>query len=573
MPTRRLSIRTGLAAALAAGLALAAPARAGELLIETSLADDGALRVRYTPPAGERQITLLGGGDGTRRVWAEMARPADDCTQIDAAQRKLQLREGCSRAEIRIRPGLLAMYATYEVAQDIGGTGLLSHTSHFVATVPGHDLRWRWLPPSKGYLLLEGQVRREPAELRVEAATLDAALADPRRPPMEARMVYLGRAEPTPLPGGELLRDPRLDEARFTRIRDTLVRVLSRLDQLYGERPAGPVAVITSTAEMQGHHGDVDTLRMMRLRLDADAERDRQQPDTGLRLFVTHEAVHWWNMGVYRSDPDRPWMHEGHASWMALLLSAEQRPLAAEDWQREIEGALNRCLMRRGNLPSAALPPGYPAQDDPYACGQTLMMAAQLQRARPGDRPAERLATLHRGRRTVLSPADFGAWADDGADGPMQRLLLDPALGFRDGLRALLAPWIDEQPLRPGQPLPAALSRQLGMPLMAALMQADCGGTDFWTLNDGFRLGTQLRCAHLVGGQELVTLQQVPLTDPVGAWQAVRAACAAGTPLRAGDRQGGSIELPCPQRLPEMPLQALWRLKPAALSRLGLVPG
>jgi hypothetical protein len=538
-------------------------------LIETSLSASGELQVRYTPPEGQRQLPLWSRSAGTRQVWIKMARPADDCARFDADG--LLLREGCASAAFLVKPALLNLNATYEAAQDLSGTGVISHTSHYAATLPGQALRWRWLPPQDGYVLFEGRVWREPAELFVSASQVDAARAgraDGSNVSLMAhRMAYIGRAPLIEVPGGTLLRDPQLDEQRLARIQHVLAQSLGRLSQAYGTRPAGPVAVLTSTADLQGYHGDTDEFRMMRLRLDRDAARD-QGSDLG--QFVRHEAVHWWNSGVYRSDPNRPWLHEGHANWVALLLADEAGEMTPAAWLQEIEGALTRCLLRRGNQPAIKLPPGYSVNEDPYACGQTLMMAAQLQRAGRGDSPLQRLAGLHQGSKKMLEAGDLADWADAGPQGAMHRLLLDPGVGFADGLRAVFGAWLDETPLLPGQPLPASLRRSLGAPLMATISMGDCGGQDFWTLNDGFRLGTKLRCQGLSPGQEVVTLQRVSAEDPVGMWQAVRRACDAGQRLQVGYRAAPPTEVACPANLPEIPLAAIWRLKPSALGRLGL---
>lgn len=559
---------------------VATSAAAGELLIETELADDGALLVGYTLPAGQPALRRLLDNETARQVWRDHVRAADACTEIDGELLRLRTDLGCSRLRVRVAPALLARYATYEPAAPIADTGLLAYSSYYAAALPGHGLRWRWLAPHGGYVMYQGRVERRAAELKLPAGDVDALLARLAEPDAfhaigGSQYVYLGRAPLIEIPGGVLVRDPRLDEQRLAEIRHMLHLAMHKYGRAYGRMPNGPVGVVASTAELPRYRGEVSEGRVMGLWVTRTPEANRQP--LNIQRFIAHEAAHWWNQGVYQSAELRPWLHEGHADWLALLLLREGKLIDDGRTRATIEAALNRCLVVRGQRPAATLPTGFRAGDDPYACGMSLMLMAQAQQLqrRPGTAALPLLAELHRGRREPLDARAFAAWADGGPQGPMRELLDDARLGFADGLVARLAALglVETLPLDASAELAPALRAPLAGELLRALVAADCGNEGgFRAQDDGtFKLDGALQCASLRAGLELVRIGPHRLADaPVAAWREVDEACAAGRNINIEYRRGSDTALACPPTRPALPTRQLLRLTSDALKRLGL---
>jgi hypothetical protein len=587
----------GLALGLAAGLAAyavhaapaiqatpaaqAAPASAamppGELLIEFSLAADGTMALRYTPPAGVRQWQLLNDTPAVRDFWRQQVSADPGCTRVHGLQISLVDDPACQQASLHVRPALLARRATYEAATPVSDTGVLLYTGFYAARSPGHGLRWRWHAPAGGHVLHQGRLHRQAVDQVVTAeaqatslaSTMDASASLLRG---EHQYVYLGSAPALPLDGGVMVRDPALDEQRAQRIRDTLAQAMRALGQAYGQAPQGPVGVVAYTASTPGFQGDVTGERMMGLRLQRQPPTG--EPDWPLQRFLAHEVAHWWNMGVHASDPARPWLHEGHADWVALLLLRQAGQLPDERAHALITDALHRCQLARGQRPAATLPSGWQADDDPYACGMVLMLLAQAQRAVDTGTPLQRLAGLHRAGQ-VLTEAGFAAWADGHtpAPGPMARLLQDPAVPFATGLLARLQALdlVDTQALAANQALPRDLQNNLGARLMRALMAADCAGTvSFWTLDAGFQLDGSVACRQLQPGGVVSQVAGLPaMGDVVGAWQAMASVCAHAPTVAVQYQDGRTGQATCPTPMPTLPAVQAVRLRPDALTRLG----
>lgn len=383
--------------------------------------------------------------------------------------------------------------------------------------------------------------------------------------------------------GGTLVYDAALDETRLGVIDQMVKLAMQRLGASYGRSPAGPVGVVVTTVDLNGFdfHGDASQGRMMSLRLPLHS--DPSQAAVQIQRVVAHEVTHWWNAGVFSSDSHQPWLHEGHAEWTALLIMRSQNIMSREDLLAHLEGALNRCLFVRGDRPAATLNAGFGPGDDPYACGLSLMLLAQVQNGLRGQDPSQpsplnRLATLHQYGRE-LDAAGFAAWADGAAQEPVRRLLLDPSASFAPGLveRIKALSLGEGRPIQPGMVLPPALSTPAATQLMRGLMASDCGGPPgFWTRPDAFKLDERMTCQTLRLGQEAMALNGVSLlADPAGAWQVLTERCAGrdsatGRPLTIQYRQGPGTDMACPVPLHSMPIKYVISLDKSALAKLGL---
>lgn len=568
---------------------LAPLAHAGEMLIETTLADDGALLVTYTPPAGVTTLRRTRIDDVSNGFWQNQVRSLDDCAHVDALGIVLRADPPCQRARLRVEPVLLARQATYEGAQPMAGQGVLAFMGYYLIALKGHSLRWRWLPPSGGYVLHQGGLHHDVAEQVLDSDDVDAALQALNTPHAWHQLgaqqyIYMGRAPSEALPGGVMIYDPALDESRRHTIHDMLDVSMRSLAAAYGRWPAGPVGVVVTTSDNPSFHGDVTEGRMMSLRLPLHPERP--QPAAEMQRFIAHEVAHWWNMGVFHSDSHQPWLHEGHAEWTALLIMRSQNLMSRGEAVTRLEAALNRCLSVRGGQVAASMNTAYGRGDDPYACGLSLMLLGQVQHnaqaasqtANAGQSQIERLATLH----TVdheLNVADFSAWADGSTPGTMRQLLLDPNQAFDTGLvRMVNALGLGQsKPVQNDTVLPKSVAIGLAEKLMQTVMAPDCGGSSGFTrLPDAFKLGGRLTCQTLRLGADVVALNGIALlTDPLRAWQGFADACAqhgevSARPLSIQYRQGLATDLACPAVVPSMPLKQLIVLDESALAKAGL---
>lgn len=563
-------------------LLLSGGARAGdaaELLISQRLLADGSLEVAYTPPPGQRELKFFDADSDAHQRWrGAMMKPQGSCTELTDTSIRLRASPECRTAVVRIQARTLALDATYEPAQPLSdGSGVLAYSGHVAVLLKGQALRWRWSPPQGGIVIHQGRVFRAPVEQRASAEQVDQALAgapfEVTREIGAAQYAYIGSAKGLELlAGGNLLLDPGLDRPRAERISRVLKYSLERLSKLYGIALPGPGAVVTAVSELPGFHGDTTSGRMMRLRLPTQVET---MPGTTLERFVTHEVVHWWNSGVFGTDQQRPWLHEGHAEWMARLLMREQGLIGDEELRADIESNLNNCVIARGSKAAAAMKPGRQG-DDVYACGMSLMLLGQAQR-NAFDRKTvalAQMAPLHRMGR-VLDVGAFVEWADAGSpQAAMAQLLQDPKQAFDSGLLAQLKALgiADGEDVKRSEQMPQGLRIKAAGSLMSALMSSDCNGAvGFWTLPKTFRLDTQFKCSSLRLGEEVLTLAGVEvLADPMAAYAAVASACQQAQGLKVGYTSGAETTLACPTVLPALPLSQLIRLRPDALRRLSL---
>jgi len=571
-------LKRGRACLALAWLTLAGAASAGELLIEQRVADDGALLVRYTPPEGVRELPLFDRSQTMAIVWGEMATPLDSCATITLKPRvTLQLNEGCTSATFRITPRVLSRRATYEPAFAIGPSAVMSYTGYYAAALPGHALRWRWVPGDGARAVVSGRVATQAVDRAITAEQVAFAAKDGGNTAAGWAALaaneysFLGKAAQESLPGGVLIYDGKLDAARLEAVRSTLGSVTARLARAYGVMPADAWAVVASvsSAVRSTYHGDVTAGRMMSLRFNDTPPRDLTNALRQTRWFVSHEVTHWWDTGVFRTDMDRPWIHEGHADWMAGLLMLDAGQTDAATWRADMDTALNNCQLARRERPVATLPTGFNG-DDPYACGHVTWLLAQSLRPRDAA-PVDIAASLFRGSTAPIDAAAIARWADGPTPGAMRSLLLDPKQGWLSALKRDWGDVIEATELKAGDTLPQPLRGRLTGALMAELMNADCGRMGFWTNADHFLIEAVPACKTLRGDMRVRRIAGVsPFDDPVGAWLAVRAACTAGQPIALGTDGPEPTALPCPSPAPDMPIRDLLRLRPQAMERLGL---
>jgi hypothetical protein len=543
-----------------------AGAQAGVLHIEGRWAEDGSLQVAYRPPEGVRTLQLTHTPQ-LQAWWARHVTPADACTNLDEAT--IRLTEGCRQATLSITPGLLAANAQYEPAQPVGpggaASGVLVHLGAYVAPVAHHGLRWVWTPPEGGHGLWQGRWLTKPMTVDLSAEAVNAALAqrDGRRGPwlqhLQAdQMVYLGRAPSQPFAQGRLVTDERLDEARRGVILDTLNRSTTRLAKAYGVGLVGSAGVVVAVSERPGFHGDTDGARMMRLRLPLQATANDA---AWLHGFVAHEVVHWWNTGRFSTDHQDPWLHEGHAEWMATLLGLEQGWLTLDGLRATVTRAVGDCVDSTFNQTLAQMASQRGSLT--YQCGLTLMLVAQAHhhQTHPNRDPVAQLATLHQGH-THLSRDRLLAWAGH-AD--LRDLLQSSELPLGPGLQAHL----QQLGLAEVRTLAEAdLSPQASRTWLADLMRSDCEGVSFYGFDHEVRLAPNagMRCATWPTEGALQRVEGQPVFGALlSADAALRRACASGRDYRLGFGDGSERAVACPASLPPAPRTQTLAIQATAL--------
>ncbi|MFN7695481.1 MAG: hypothetical protein ACK5O3_15700 [Burkholderiales bacterium] len=552
---QRLSIGSWFGrAALVWALIASAGAQAGVLHIEGRWAEDGSLQVAYRPPEGV-QVLQLTHKPELQVWWARNVAPADACTTLDGSTIRLAM--GCRQATIKVTPGLLAANAQYEPAQPVGPggatSGVLFHLGAYVAPLAHHGLRWVWTPPEGGHVLWQGRWLAHAMTVDLPAEAVNTALAkrDGRQGPwlqhLQAdQMVYLGRAPSQAFAQGRLVADERLDDARHGVILETLNRSTTRLTDVYGVGLVGSAGVVVALSDRPGFHGDTDGARMMRLRVP---QRATANDSAWLRGFVAHEAVHWWNMGRFSTDHEDPWLHEGHAEWMATLLGLEQGWLTLEDVQAAVSRAVGACVDGTFNQTRAEM--ANQRGSLTYQCGLTLMLVAQArhhQRHASGE-PVAQLATLHQGH-PHLSRERLAAWAGQ-AD--LRDLLLSSEAPLGPGLQAQL----QQLGLAEVRTLSESeLSPQDSRTWLAALMRSDCQGVSFYGFDHEVRLAPNegMQCASWPTVGALQRIEGQPVFGAlVSADVALRRACTAGRVYRLGFADGSEQAVACPTSLPPAP--------------------
>ncbi|MBH9576097.1 hypothetical protein [Inhella proteolytica] len=561
---------------LLAACGLVLPTQAASLTVTGSLDAQGRLLVRYEPPTGVRELPFWPPTPHGQEAWRQlMAEAGDACTELGPSA--LRIQPGCRAATLRVRPRVLGAYATYEPAQpQSDGSGVLLHTGHYAVLLPGTELRWRWVAP---HVLQRGRAHRALVELRIPAAEVDQELQhsgwEQQKRIGIAEYVYLGRRAAERQGPAWLALDGGLGAARAAFVRERLLGTLQAYGQAYGRTLPHTGAVVVTLSESPGYHGDTTPGQMMRLRLPRDAAT---MSNEDFSHFIAHEVGHWWNKGLYSSDDAQPWLHEGHAEWMALVQQTQEGQMTPAQMRARVQGALNSCLAARGEMAMAALTGGR-RDGTEYSCGLSLMQLAQAlqtQRQPAAESPLRRLASLHAGSGH-LDAARLVAWAEGDQPGALGRLLNDRGqpfgAGFTQALQALeLA---DVRPVDRSEELDELTRRTQAAHWVRRTMNMDCGGAaSYHGLRQGFKLETGPICKTLRLGQMAVALQGLPLMErPLEAWDAVQAACAQGDTIRVDYADGPSSELACSGEFPPRPLRVLVKLRPDALQRWGIPAG
>jgi hypothetical protein len=628
-PTLRSLRACAALAPMCASLAFAAPpasapAAAADpaVRIRVALDDKGRLTVRYQAPPDVATLAYVDVDPWIdENVRRGLLKPADACGAMTGAG--LTLRHGTECADgalfvatTRAVQGL----AHSEPMQPASDGGVLVYTRYLAVAAPGRPLRWEFVAPAGGYVVDDGA--RHPAGVTREHA-VPSPLPDGATRAGEAAIramhaahyVYLGRSPVTEDGTLTVVRDPSLPEPLVAVVVAAARDAVAAYTLASGSAAGGPIGVVMLAAPKTalvpaGFNGDRAAGRMLRLSF-TDPPRSLSADDAPtIRRFVSHEVAHEWNGGVFQSDTDKPWLHEGDSEWAAWAGLARAGTLPPDMLRLKLELAINRCLVTRGNAPAATMKDGWESRDDPYACGLALQFLAWARH--PSDAgPLAAWGALHR-RYPDLTAASFAAFADAAPDAPapaaarvvpaapvkargkapggaagkastpapaaghpaepsMTTLLLDPHAPFADTYLAALAARVPQLALATGEPDAADLRRGLVRSLFDALATIDCVGADFTVRDDDILIGRELTCRHMKPGKRVISIGGEPLlAHPRAAWRATAQACALHAAVTVGFSDALDEVLACPPQLPAAP--RLVSLPPTALAPLFLLP-
>jgi len=578
-----------IVAALGIAACAAMPGRAAataDPAVEIAFEQDATHRllVRYQAPEDVARLDFLLHDDRIDRVFRTPSmQPVNDCGALVPGGLALRHGAGCEGGALfRIEPRAMGLDAMYEPAQPSSDGGVLFYTGYYAAAAPHSTIRWRFKPAAGDYVIDDSR-RHDAAWDVTPGLVFDGPAAHGDQRDSDAwlvaqhaqQYVFLGHT-PMTLSGGLLwVHDPALPQL----IVDTVGRAGPLAWDAYtrasGRAPDGQTAVVmlsTPAGGRFGYHGDRTEGHMLRLSFaQSDTPPDARRLEQW-STFIAHETAHLWNHGVFTSDQDRPWLHEGDAEWVALNAMHDAHLLSDRALVDELQSRIDACLLVRGDNAAATLRKGRSRQDDPYGCGVALQLLgfARLHALSPTTTtPLAAWGALH-DAHPMLDTAGFAQFFDAGAKPEMQALLLDDKTPFAMTYRARLAALL---PLREssGEPAGEASRLQVAVDLMGLVNQADCGqmGFSLDTAKGEFVLDAGLKCHVLPAGAHVTTIAGVPaIVQPRAAWRALRRACDVAGHVEVGFNGHVPATLACPNPVPELPPQIV--LPDDVLVRLGL---
>ena len=576
--------RLAVAAVLGAGAACAQAAPAVDIAFSLDAAH--RLSVRYRAPEGVSHLDFMLHDPRIDRLFrTPMLRPVDDCATLVPGGIDLRRGKGCGAgAQFVVQPAVVSRQAFSEPAEPSSDGGVLFYTGYYAAAARGVDLRWQFVAGPGDYVVDDG--RRQAGVVTVAPATPGAGVQRDSeawlRQMHALNYVFIGHS-PTESEGGLLwVRDPALPAAAVEAVANA-GRIAWRA---YGEAaqamPPGPAAIVMLRAAQaaegfRDYHGDRTEGNMLRLTfIDPPADPPAAQLEAWAG-FVAHEMAHLWNAGVFGTDFDEPWLHEGDAEWVGLNALHEARVLSDAGFVKRLDAAVNTCLVVRGDAPAKSFPKQWhDGRDDPYACGVALQLLGWAERRKRDPSaiatPLERWGELHR-RVPEMTSTAFAGFFDEGGAPMMRELLLGEATPFASTYRKDLANFVPVQTLA-GEYADAALREQVARRLFAQLEQADCsGGLGFTTYAQTGEMvvDDRLGCRAIPAGAHVVALAGVKaLAQPRAAWIAVRQACAGAKHYALGVANAAPVDVDCPADLPAPPTPI--RLPADVLRWLQLMP-
>lgn len=546
----------GLAATALPAVSAGAPV----VTIDVSTQADGSLLVAYTAPPGIDELAFVDTHLRTHRLFREpMLRPVDDCAIVAEGVIR-RARPQCAALRFAVTPRRLGAAAFYEPAQP-ATDGVLLHTRHYAVTAPGLGLVWQFRARPGQEVVLAGRAS-EQQRAQLGAADVAAALADPDRGRrleqlLADHFVFIGRAETRTHPDFVLLRDAAVPRWLADHVERTAGAALHGFAQGFDAAPRARVTLILLADGQSGvaggrfgYHGDVSRGPTIRLHFVAPAPAEDTNQMLQADEFVAHELAHLWNSDRFRSDPDRPWLHEGGAEWLAAVLLHQLLRVPAYRLGERLQASFETCVLTNGNEPWARLGGGH-GIDRAYACGMVLhaLAYAAVRQHDPALTPLAASAALYR-QAAVLDEEGFARFADRGtpAGRALRRLLFDADVVLVDALVDVLAALGVPHRVVPVAGL-TRLAPHVRVSLVRAIGGGDCARfAGFWTRADYIEFDPDNECRTLPTAARLTSVAGVSLLhDPGRAVEAVAAHCATARSVAIGLHDGQRVEVPCPR--------------------------
>ncbi len=556
--------------------------RVGAPVVDIDVTQDAQRRlvVRYRAPESVTHLDFLMLDDRNDSVVRRpLMKPADDCGALVPHGLTLRHGVGCEQgATFIVQPRAMQLDAMYEPAQPSSDGGVLFYTGYYAAVAPGLALRWHFAPAAGDYGIDDSR-RHDAAWTVAPALVFDGAKPQGDQREDEGwlarqhalQYVFLGHTPMTQTAGMLWVRDPAVAPQILATVGRAGPIAWNAYARAAGQQPQGQTAVVVLDMPPghYGYHGDRTEGQMLRLSFAQSDDHDASSASA----FIAHETAHLWNHGVFRSDMDRPWLHEGDADWASLNAMHDAGLLSDQALVDQMQSHVDGCLVARGEHPAATLKPGWSREDDPYACGFALQLLgfARVHAAHPEATPLATWGALHRAH-PMLDAAGFAQFFDQDDTAMFAPLLLDARTPFASTYRADLATVL---PLHEtaGEPAAGPPRRQVSGALMIAIGNADCGRTGFTlkTHDDQgeIELDADLVCKSLPSGAHLTTVAGQPIAvRPRAAWRAVEQSCAARGSFEAGFDGHAPVAVACPKPMPALAPQMA--LPDDVLQRLGL---
>ena len=351
------------------------------------------------------------------------------------------------------------------------------------------------------------------------------------------------------------------DPATPAWLRQEILEAANESAALFTERlgaslPSPATIIISFIADhpSSGMRGDVTAGAMMSVRFSGTnwAEWD-EKASLQVHEFLAHEIFHFWNGGLADSaeNATRPWLHEGGASYAAMLSAAakQERLPGNEAFLETLNGNFSACQRALG-ADDSLLTAQLNAGNAPYACGVILQWAwdAGLRSTSNG---ASDVLTLW---RDMLADAA----ANDGKYSVASAQRLAPPAASR-GADILLnasgeARWPDfaEAMTHYGALLSVGRDGESdsGVGLMHLLQQHCQGQYGFYNLEHRLRLDTGDRCGPLNGDSEFDTIAGLTFGNGEAVYDRLRELCASGGVVAFGWQGRTVAAAPCTKPLP-----------------------
>lgn len=359
------------------------------------------------------------------------------------------------------------------------------------------------------------------------------------------------------------------DPATPAWLRQEIVAAANETAALFTDRlgvslPSPATIIISFMPDMlsSGMRGDVTPGAMMSVRFTGPnwAERD-EKAALSVHEFLAHEIFHFWNGGLADSADNaaRPWLHEGGASYAAMLAAAAKqgRLPGSADFLATLNGHFSACQRALG-ADDSLLTAKMNAGNAPYACGVILQWAwdAGLRATSDG---ASDVLTLW---RDMLADAA----ANDGkySVASAQRLAPPAAAGGADILLNASGEtrWPDfaEAMMDYGAALSVGRdgASDRAEALMHLLKQHCQGQYGFLDHDRVMRLDTGDRCGPLNGDSEVDTIAGLPFNDAEAIRDRLHALCASDGLVEFGWKGRTVAAAPCTAELP--PAKHVWKI-------------